>query len=129
MRRPEARATMRLPAAARHTRAMAILSALGAWTIRRAAPIAWSMATLYALALAYPTHLRIVGAYWTETDFYIFWAPDADRIAAGEFPQHPNNPPAYSILLAFLSRWSGDHFVSGKWLSLVTGALTGVLAF
>ena len=96
---------------------------------RRAEAIAWGLAALYALVLAYPTHLRVVGAYWTETDFYIFWAPDADRIARGEFPQHPNNPPAYSALLSLLSRWSGDHFVSGKWLALATGALTGVLAF
>src|SRR5262245_57021190 len=125
----EARAAIAPFQEMRGARAMALLSRLASLVRRRAEPIAWMLAALYALALAYPTHLRVVGAYWTETDFYIFWAPDADRIAAGEFPQHPNNPPAYSILLAFLSRWSGDHFVSGKWLSLVTGALTGVLAF
>src|SRR5262249_44680497 len=96
---------------------------------RRAEIAAWVLGALYFLALAYPTHLRVVGSYWTETDFYMFWAPDADRISAGIFPEHPNNPPGYALVLSCISRWTRDQFVSAKWLALACGALTGVLTF
>ena len=68
----------------------------------------------------------MVGAF---SDFYRFYAPDADRIAAGEFPQNTYNPPGYPAVLALASQVTGDHFTAGKWMSLLAGGLSGLLAF
>ncbi len=94
--------------------------------LRRAGTLAFAICTLYVLALAYPVHLHIVGVF---TDFYRFYAPDADRLALGEFPQNTNNPPGYPVLLFLASPLTGDRFTSGKWISLLAAGLTGVLAF
>lgn len=94
--------------------------------LRRASTIAFAICTLYVLALAYPVHLHIVGVV---SDFYRFYAPDADRISIGEFPQNTNNPPGYPVLLFLASPLTGDHFTSGKWMSLLAAGLAGVLAF
>jgi hypothetical protein len=83
----------------------------------------------YFLALAYPTHLRVVGTYFTETDLYGRYAPDADLIAAGRVPQSSFNPPGYPLLLALVHPLTGDHLTSGKWLSLIAAALGGLMAF
>jgi 4-amino-4-deoxy-L-arabinose transferase-like glycosyltransferase len=98
----------------------------GAWLSRRAGGIAFVLCAAYALALAYPVHRHVVGVF---SDFYRFYAPDADRIAAGQFPANTYNPPGYPALLALVSTVTGDHFASGKWLSLLAGALAGALAF
>ena len=87
---------------------------------------ALAVAVLYVGVLAYPVHLHVVG---TVSDFYLRFAPDADRIARGKAPQNTYNPPGYPILLTLVSMLSGDHFTSGKWMSLFAGGLTGVLAF
>ncbi len=76
--------------------------------------------------MAYPACLHVVGAL---SDFYRWYAPDADRIAAGEFPQNTFNPPGFPVLLALASRLTGDRFTSGKWMSLLGAGLAGVLAF
>jgi len=93
-------------------------------------PSAWLLAlaisVLYVLILAYPVHLHRVGGF---SDFYVRFAPDADRIAAGEFPQNTYNPPGYPVLLALASPLTGDHFTSGKWMSLLAAGLIGVLIF
>jgi 4-amino-4-deoxy-L-arabinose transferase-like glycosyltransferase len=81
-------------------------------------------------ALAYPVHQRQLGTYWTETDLYRWYAPDADRLLAGRFPHHNTySPPGYPALLAALFPLTGDHFVTGKWLSLAAAALSGLVAF
>jgi hypothetical protein len=79
--------------------------------------------------LAYPAHLRVVGGYATETDFYGRYAPDADRILTGRFPQSTFNPPGYPTLLALVSPLVPDHFTAGKWLSLIAAAAAGLVAF
>jgi 4-amino-4-deoxy-L-arabinose transferase-like glycosyltransferase len=84
------------------------------------------ISALYVLALAYPVHRHVVGIF---SDFYRWYAPDADRIAAGLFPRNTYNPPGYPLLLALASPLTGDHFSSGKWISLVAAGLVGVLAF
>ena len=84
------------------------------------------MGVLYVGALAYPVHRHVVGAF---SDFYVRFAPDADRVAAGEFPRNTYNPPGYPMLLVLASPLTGDHFTTGKWMSLLAGGLTGALAF
>jgi len=84
----------------------------------------------FVAALAYFVHLRQIGTYWAETDLYRWYAPDADRLLAGRFPDHnPYSPPGYPVLLAALFPLTGDHFVTGKWLSLAAAALSGLVAF
>ena len=81
-------------------------------------------------ALAYPVHQRQLGTYWTETDLYRWYAPDADRLLAGRFPHHNTySPPGYPALLAALAPLTGDHFVTDKWLSLAAAALSWLVAF
>lgn len=93
---------------------------------RRAEAIALALATLYVLALAYPVHLHVVGVF---SDFYRWYAPDADRIAVGAFPHNTYNPPGYPLLLALVSPLTDDRFAAGKWISLLAAGLAGVLAF
>ena len=93
---------------------------------RKALLIALSMGVLYVVVLAYPVHRHVVGAF---SDFYVRFAPDADRVAAGEFPRNTYNPPGYPTLLVLASPLTGDHFTTGKWMSLLAGGLTGALAF
>ena len=88
--------------------------------------LALAICGLYVLILALPVHRHVVGAF---SDFYRFYAPDADRIAAGKFPQNTYNPPGYPAVLALVSQVTGDHFTAGKWISLLAGGLSGLLAF
>lgn len=94
--------------------------------LRGCRTVAYLVCILYVLALAYPARLHLVGAF---SDFYRWYAPDADRIAAGEFPQNTFNPPGFPVLLALASRLTGDHFTSGKWMSVLGGGIVGILAF
>ncbi len=93
---------------------------------RRALLIAVAISAFYVVALAYPVHRHVVGAF---SDFYVRFAPDADRIAAGQFPRNTYNPPGYPVLLVLASPLTGDHFTTGKWMSLLAGGLTGLLGF
>jgi len=93
---------------------------------RKALPLALVLGALYVAALAYPVHRHVVGAF---SDFYVRFAPDADRVAAAEFPRNTYNPPGYPVLLVLASPLTGDHFTTGKWMSLVAGGLTGVFVF
>lgn len=92
----------------------------------RAGLIAFAICAVYVLALAYPAHLNVVGAF---SDFYVRYAPDADLIARGEFPSNDFNPPGYPVLLILLSPLTGDHFTTAKWMSLLAAGLTGWLSF
>ena len=95
-------------------------------TAKNGLVIALAISALYVAALAYPVHRHVVGVF---SDFYVRFAPDADRIAAGEFPRNTYNPPGYPALLVLASPLAPDHFTTGKWMSLLAGGLTGVLAF
>src|SRR5262245_37224706 len=88
--------------------------------------LAGALCALYVLLLPLPVHHHVVGAF---SDFYRFYAPDADRIAAGEFPENTFNPPGYPAVLALASLLARDHFTAGKWMSLLAGGLSGLLAF
>lgn len=72
------------------------------------------------------------GNYATETDFYHLYAPDAERIAAGQFPQNTFQGPGYPALIALIGKLtslSGDLFTVGKWLSVICAMLCGWLIF
>ncbi|HEY6402492.1 MAG TPA: glycosyltransferase family 39 protein, partial [Blastocatellia bacterium] len=72
------------------------------------------------------------GNYATETDFYHYYAPDAERLASGQFPQNTYQGPGYSATLAFVAKLtgtSGDLFTAGKWISVVCAVLCGLLIF
>ena len=80
---------------------------------------------LISLARRHP-----IGNYATETDFYHFYAPDADRLSNGGFPVNPYQGPGYPAVLAAIRVVTGaDYFTAGKWLSVVCAVLIGWLAF
>jgi hypothetical protein len=85
------------------------------------------LALLISLARQHP-----FGTYATETDFYHFFAPDAERLAAGQFPVNTYQGPGYPATLALLGKLTGldgDLFTVGKWLSVVCAVLCGWLVF
>lgn len=86
--------------------------------------MAASLLTLAVLGRHHP-----LGSYATETDFYHLYAPDAGRIGAWTFPQNPSQGPGYPALVALVSLVTGDVFVAGKWISVVSAALAGLLVF
>src|SRR5262245_52659243 len=77
---------------------------------------------VHFLALIYIARQHPFGNYATETDFYHYYAPDAERLASGQFPQNTYQGPGYSATLAFVAKLtgtSGDLFTAGKWISVV----------
>jgi len=87
---------------------------------------------IHLLALIYIARQHPFGNYATETDFYHFYAPDAERLAAGQFPQNTYQGPGYPATLALVAKLagtSGDLFTAGKWMSVVCAVLCGLLVF
>ena len=70
-----------------------------------------------------------IGTYWTETDFYQYYGPDAERIAAWRFPENPYQGPGYPAAVAIAAKFTGDVFVAGKWISVVSATIVVALAF
>ena len=70
-----------------------------------------------------------IGTYWTETDFYHLYLPDAKRIAALQFPENPYQGPGFPALVAVVTKATGDWFVAGKWISVVCATLVVALSF
>ncbi len=94
----------------------------------------WSLPVLICLAhfltLSYLARQHPFGNFATETDFYHFYAPDAERLAAGQFPTNTYQGPGYPAMLALTAKLTGgDLFTIGKWLSVVCGVLCGLLTF
>ena len=81
------------------------------------------------LVLAYFSSWHPYGTYTTETDFYHYYSPDAQRIAARQFPENPYQGPGYPALLALAATVTGDLFVAGKWISIVSVAAVGLFTF
>jgi hypothetical protein len=97
----------------------------------RAGPIIL-ISLIHFIALAYVARQHPFGNYATETDFYHYYAPDAERLAARQFPQNTYQGPGYPATLALvakLTRTSGDLFTAGKWTSVVCAVLCGALVF
>src|SRR5215470_18053476 len=87
---------------------------------------------IHLLTLVYLARQHPFGNYATETDFYHLYAPDAERLASGQFPQNTYQGPGYPAALALVAKlagMSGDLFTAGKWLSVVCAVLCGLLVF
>lgn len=87
------------------------------------------IALAFLLTLVYVARTHTFGTYGTETDFYHFYAPDAERIAAGQFPENTYQAPGYSLMILLVSKLTGDLFVAGKWISIISAALIVLLTF
>jgi len=86
----------------------------------------------HLLTLVFLARQHPFGNYATETDFYHLYAPDAERIAAGQFPLNTFQGPGYPALIALIGKLTGysdDLFTVGKWLSVVCAVLCGWLIF
>jgi len=84
---------------------------------------------LYFAFLIYFSRQHLFGTYATETDFYHLYAPDAARIAAGQFPLNSFQGPGYPVLLSLVTKFTGDLFVSGKWISIISAVMCVWLMF
>jgi hypothetical protein len=91
--------------------------------------IAAIICLLYFAFLIYFSRQHPFGTYATETDFYHLYAPDALRIAAGQFPLNTFQGPGYPVLLSLVTRFTGDVFVAGKWVSIISAVLCVWLMF
>src|SRR5262245_424072 len=69
----------------------------------------------HLLALIYLARQHPFGNYATETDFYHFYAPDAERLAAGQFPQNTYQGPGYPAALAVAAKRSEERRVGKGW--------------
>jgi len=99
--------------------------------LMRAGPIIL-ISLIHLLTLAYLARQHPFGNYATETDFYQLYAPDAERLASGQFPQNTFQGPGYPATLALVAKlagMSGDLFTVGKWMSVVCAVLCGLLVF
>jgi 4-amino-4-deoxy-L-arabinose transferase-like glycosyltransferase len=94
---------------------------------RRAAPVLLALAALLVFAAIARQHP--FGTYGTETDFYLYYAPDAERLANGEFPESTYHGPGYAAALAAVAPLAGDFFTAGKSISVVAMAAVVLLSF
>jgi len=87
---------------------------------------------IHLLTLSYLARQHPFGNYATETDFYHFYAPDAERILSGKSPENTFQGPGYPAILALIAKLTGhssDLFTVGKWLSVICAVLCGWLIF
>src|SRR5215510_9724500 len=87
---------------------------------------------VHFLSLAHFARQHPFGTYATETDFYQLFAPDAERILSGKFPQNTFQGPGYPaaiVLIAKLTGSTGDLFTAGKWFSVICAVSCGWLIF
>ncbi|NBO64573.1 MAG: hypothetical protein EBU88_06975 [Acidobacteria bacterium] len=85
---------------------------------------------LHLLLLIWAARQHPFGNYATETDFYHFFAPDADRILAGEMPENTFQGPGYPLIIGLLSKFLGiELFTVGKWLSVISAVGCGWLLY
>jgi hypothetical protein len=90
------------------------------------------LCALHFVLLVWLARQHPFGTYSTETDFYHFFAPDAERLARGQFPANTYQGPGYPAVLALLAKLTGlshDLFSVGKWLSVTGAVACGWLSF
>ncbi len=118
------------PVSARAHRSLRLCGEAGFLNYQFILPLLICLAQI--LTLIYLARRHPFGNYATETDFYHFYAPDAERLAAGQFPQNTYQGPGYPALLAVVAKLVGmsdDLFTVGKWMSVVCAVLCGLLVF
>ncbi len=91
--------------------------------------IAVIICLVYFAFLAWFSRQHPFGTYATETDFYHLYAPDAARLSAGQFPANEFQGPGYPALLSSVTKLTGDVFVAGKWISILSAVVCVWLAF
>jgi hypothetical protein len=94
--------------------------------------VALLICLIHFFALVYFARRHPYGTYATETDFYQLYAPDAERMAAGQFPLNTYQGPGYSFMITWVAKMTGlsdDLFTAGKWSSVVCAVLCGWLVF
>jgi hypothetical protein len=96
-------------------------------TVRWLAPALLALATL--LGFASLARLHPFGTYGTETDFYVYFAPDAERIAAGVAPVSTYHGPGYALILAAAAPLAGDLFTAAKAISVLSMTAVVLLSF
>lgn len=92
----------------------------------------FTLCLVHLLTLVFLARQHPFGNYATETDFYHYYAPDAERITAGQFPQNTFQGPGYPAVVGGLGKLTGlggDLFTVAKWLSVVCSVLCGWLMF
>lgn len=82
-----------------------------------------------ALALLIGLTKHKMGTFGTETDFYGPYIAQVENILAGKPYTYQHLPPGYCLLLAGVSRVTGDLFLAAKLISAVSVALLGWLAY
>ncbi|MBK7600628.1 MAG: hypothetical protein IPJ07_19790, partial [Acidobacteria bacterium] len=87
--------------------------------MKRWLPVLISVA--HFVALMFIARQHPYGNFATETDFYHLYAPDAERLAAGQFPANTFQGPGYPATIALIAKMtsSADLFTVGKWLSVM----------
>ncbi len=95
----------------------------------KSAIVAALICLLYFVFLASFSRQHTIGTYATETDFYHLYAPDAARLAVGQFPTNEFQGPGYPALLSSVTKFTGDVFVAGKWISIFSAVGCVWLAF
>ncbi len=104
----------------------AAVSAHHRWSTDRLAVVVCVAAGLGALAIGL---VHKVGGFEAETDFYNWYAPQAQGLLSGQPYTFRHNPPGYIILLAGATLITGDSFVAGKLLSAIATALFGWVTY
>ncbi|MEW6131493.1 MAG: glycosyltransferase family 39 protein [Acidobacteriota bacterium] len=84
---------------------------------------------LFLIVITFAANRHPYGTYTTETDFYQFYAPDAERLLNGQFPENTYNGPGYPLMLAVLTKLTGEVFLSGKIISVVSATLVVLFTF
>lgn len=99
------------------------------WSIRLDHMFPIAVCLVYLVIAMYVGHDYVIGSYKTATDFYGVYAPDAKRIANGEFPRNTVNAPGYPLIVSAITALTGDLFFSGKLISSFSAALSGLVAY
>ena len=93
--------------------------------------IPFLISVAHFVALMFIARQHPYGNCATETDFYHLYAPDAERLAAGQFPANTFQGPGYPATIALIAKMtsSADLFTVGKWLSVISAVICGLLVF
>jgi 4-amino-4-deoxy-L-arabinose transferase-like glycosyltransferase len=91
---------------------------------------AWILAGAVGLVLlTVNLHFHTIGDYLVETDFYWSYAPEAQKILAGELPIEDFRGPGYPIALAAFGLATSDLFRAGVVIATLSAAIVIFFVF